>query len=102
MCQKVYFPTEDCSTALVTVVNTGLWELFNNFEERDLRQHGIDELELERARAVCKRSLDNAARCTPLLLDHSYRQIQALLFLVSQACCRLVQRRLTANSVYFC
>ncbi|MCJ1233243.1 hypothetical protein MMC14_001198 [Varicellaria rhodocarpa] len=81
MCQKVYFPTEDCSTAFVTVVNSGLWKLFNNFGERDLHQHGLDELEFERARALCKRSLDDAARCTPLLLEHSYRQIQALLLL---------------------
>ncbi|KAF7513801.1 hypothetical protein GJ744_007852 [Endocarpon pusillum] len=81
MCQKVYFPTEDCSTAFVTVVICGLWKMFHNFGERDLHQHGLDELEFERARALCKRSLDDAARCTPLLIEHSYRQIQALLLL---------------------
>ncbi|TKA64859.1 hypothetical protein B0A49_08003 [Cryomyces minteri] len=81
MCQKVYFPTEDCSTAFVTVVNSGLWAMFNNFGERDLHHFGLDELEFERARALCKRNLDDAARCTPLLLEHSYRQIQALLLL---------------------
>ena len=85
MCQKVYFPTEDCSTAFVIVVISGLWVMFNNFGERDLHQHGLDELEFERAKALCKRNLDDAARCTPLLLEHSYRQIQALFSLVSQA-----------------
>ena len=85
MCQKAYFPTEDCSAAFVTVVNAGLWAMFNNFEERDLRQHGLDELEFERARAICTRNLDDAARCSPLLLERSYRQIQALLLLVSRA-----------------
>lgn len=102
MCQKVYFPTEDCSTAFVTVVNCGLWKMFNNFGERDLHQHGLDELEFERARALCKRSLDDAARYTPLLLEHSYRQIQALLLLVSRACVRLVKHRLTNNSLHSC
>ncbi|KAI9801894.1 MAG: hypothetical protein M1833_002208 [Piccolia ochrophora] len=62
MCQKVYFPIEDCSTSFNTVVNAGLWTMFNNFGERDLRQHGLDELEVERARALCKRNLDDAAR----------------------------------------
>lgn len=85
MCQKVYFPTEDCSTAFVTVVISGLWVMFGNFGERDMHQHGLDKLEFERARALCKRNLDDAARCTPLLLEHSYRQIQALLLLVSRA-----------------
>ena len=102
MCQKVYFPAEDCSTALVTVVNAGLWAMFNNFGERDLHQHGIDELEFERARALCKRNLDHAARCTPLLLEHSYRQIQALLLLVSRASVKKVKRRLTNNSLHSC
>lgn len=81
MCQKVYFPTEDCSTAFVIVAISGLWALFNNFGERDLHHHGLDELEFERARALCKRNLDDAARCTPLLLEHSIRQIQAMLLL---------------------
>ncbi len=85
MCQKVYFPTEDCSTAFVIVVISGLWAMFNNFGERDLHYHGLDELEFERARALCQRNLDDAARSTPLLLEHSYRQIQALLLLVSRA-----------------
>ncbi|KAK4993892.1 hypothetical protein LTR66_005307 [Elasticomyces elasticus] len=85
MCQKVYFPTEDCSTAFVTVVNAGLWNMFSNFGEGDLHQHGLEELEFERSRALCKRNLDDAARCTPLLLEHSYRQIQALLLLASRA-----------------
>ena len=83
-CQKVYFPTEDCSPTFVTVVICGLWAMFNNFGDRDLHQHGLDELEVERARALCKRNLDDAARCTPLLLEPSYLQIQALLLLVSQ------------------
>ncbi|KAL8768561.1 MAG: hypothetical protein Q9209_005246 [Squamulea sp. 1 TL-2023] len=81
MCQKVYFPTEDCSTAFVVVVISGLWAMFNNFGVPDMHQHGLDELEVEQARALCKRNLDDAARCTPLLLEHSYRQIQALLLL---------------------
>ncbi len=85
MCQKVYFPAEDCSTAFVIVVIAGLWAMFKNFEERDLHHHGLDELEFERARVLCKRNLDDAARCTPLVLEHSYRQIQALLLLVSRA-----------------
>lgn len=102
MCQKVYFPTEDCSPAFVTVVICGLWKMFNNFGEHDLHQHGLDELEFERARALCKRSLDDAARCTPLLVEHSYRQIQALLLLVSRACVRLVKRGLKGNSLYSC
>ncbi|KAL8900767.1 MAG: hypothetical protein Q9207_005538 [Kuettlingeria erythrocarpa] len=81
MCQKVYFPTEDCSAAFVTVVISGLWAMFGNFGVRDLHQHGLDEVEFERAKALCKRNLDDAARCTPLLLEPSYRQIQALLLL---------------------
>ena len=101
MCQKVYFPTEDCSTAFVTVVNAGLWTMFNNFGERDLHQHRLDKLEFERARALCKRNLDDAARCTPLLLEHSYRQIQALLLLVSRASVKMVKHRLN-NSLYSC
>lgn len=84
MCQKVYFPTEDCSIAFVIVVTSGLWAMFNNFGERDLNQFGLDELEFERAKALCKRNLDDTARCTPLLLEHSYRQIQALLLLVAE------------------
>jgi len=83
MCQKVFFPIEDCSRAFVTVVIACLWELFSNFGECDLHQHGIDGLELERAKVICKRNLDDAVQCTPLLLNHSYRQIQALLLLVS-------------------
>ena len=102
MCQKIYFPTEDCSTTFVTVVNSGLWTMFNNFGERDLHQHGLDELEFERAKALCKRNLDDAARCTPLLLEHSYRQIQALLLLVIQAFVKMVKRRLTNDSLYSC
>ena len=102
MCQKVYFPTEDCSTAFVIVVISGLWAMFNNFGERDLHQQGLDELEFERARALCKRNLDDAARCTPLLLEHSYRQIQALLLLVSRASVKMVKRRLTNDSLYSC
>lgn len=102
MCQKVYFPTEDCSTTFVIVVISGLWTMFNNFGERDLHQHGLDELEFERARALCKRNLDDAAGCTPLLLEHSYRQIQALLLLVSRASVKMVKRRLTHNSLYSC
>ena len=102
MCQKVYFPTEDCSTAFVIVLNSGLWAMFNNFGERDLHQHGLDELEFERAIALCKRNLDDAARCTPLLLEHSYRQIQALLLLVSRASVKMVKRRLTNNSLHSC
>lgn len=90
MCQKVYFPTEDCSTAFVTVVISGLWVMFNNFGQRDLHPHGLDKLELERARALCKRNLDDAARCTPLLLEHSYRQIQALLLLVGRASVKIL------------
>ena len=92
MCQKVYFPTDDCSTAFVIVVNCGLWKMFNNFGERDLHQHGLDELAFERARALCKQNLDDAACCTPLLLEHSYRQIQALLLLVSQVSIKMVKR----------
>ena len=65
------------------VVNSALWRLFGNFEERDLRQHGLERLDNERARELCRRNLDDAARCTPLLLEHSYRQIQALLLMVS-------------------
>lgn len=86
MCQKVYFPIEDCSTGFVIVVNSGLWAMFNNFGARDLHQYGLDELEFERAKALCKRNLDDATRCTPLVLEHSYRQIQALLLLVGRAC----------------
>jgi hypothetical protein len=102
MCQKVYFPTEHCSTAFVTVVNSGLWKLFNNFGERDLQQHGIDGLETERAIALCKQSLDTAAHCIPLLLEHSYLQIQALLHLVSLSSTRLVKRRLKNCSLNSC
>lgn len=102
MCQKLYFPTEDYSTAFVIVVIAGLWTMFNNFGERDLHQHGLDELEVEGARALCKRNLDDAARCTPLLLEHSYRQVQALLLLVSRASVKKVERRLTDNSLYSC
>ena len=102
MCQKLYFPTEDCSTAFVTVVNCCLWTMFNNFGERDLHQHGLDKLEFERATALCKRNLDDAARCTPLLLEHSYRQIQALLFLVCRASVKMVKRRLKNNSLCSC
>lgn len=83
MCQKVYFPTEDYSRAFETVVNAGLWKLFNNFEDRDLYQHRIDKQDFEDARLACKNNLDETARSTPLLLDHSYIQIQALLLLVS-------------------
>ncbi|KAL8784943.1 MAG: hypothetical protein Q9213_003685 [Squamulea squamosa] len=79
--RKVYFPTEDCSTAFVVVVISGLWSMFNNFGEADIHRHGLDGLEVEHAKALCKRNLDDAARCTPLLLEHSYRQIQALLLL---------------------
>ncbi|KAL8916800.1 MAG: hypothetical protein Q9208_008339 [Pyrenodesmia sp. 3 TL-2023] len=71
MCQKVYFPTEDCSTAFVTVVISGLWALFGNFGVRDLHQHGLDEQEFERARALCKRNLDDAARCYHCLTSDS-------------------------------
>lgn len=88
MCQKVYFPTEDCSGAFVTVVISGLWAMFGNFGVRDLHKHGLDEPEFERAKALCKRNLDDAARCTPLLLEPSYRQIQALLLLVSRMAVR--------------
>lgn len=102
MCQQVYFPTEDCSTAFVTVVNSGLWTMFNNFGERDLHQHGLDEQEFERAKALCKRNLDDAARCTPLLLEHSYRQIQALLLLVSRASIGTVKCRLTSDNLCSC
>jgi hypothetical protein len=83
MCQKVYFPTEDFSAAYVTVVHAGLWKMFNNFGAQDLHLHVLDELEFERSIALCKRCLDAAARCTPLILEHSYRQIQALLLLES-------------------
>ncbi|KAL8746932.1 MAG: hypothetical protein Q9184_007679, partial [Pyrenodesmia sp. 2 TL-2023] len=51
MCQKVYFPTEDCSTAFVIVVISGLWALFSGFGERDLQQHGLDEQEFKHAKA---------------------------------------------------
>ena len=102
MCQKVYFPTEECSTAFVTVVNAGLWSMFNNFGERDLHQHGLDGLEVERAIALCKRSLDDAARCIPLLLEHSYKQIQALLLLVGRASVGLEKHRLRNNSLRSC
>lgn len=84
MCQKVYFPAEDCSTAFVTVVKCGLWRIFNNFAPRDVHQHGLDQLEFERAKALCKRSLNDTARRTQLVLAHSYRHIQALLLLVRQ------------------
>ncbi len=84
------------------MVNSGLWAMFNNFGERDRHQHGLDELEFERARALCKRNLDDAARCTPLLLEHSYRQIQALLLLVSRASVKMVERRLKNNSLHSC
>ena len=90
MCQKVYFPTEECSTAFVIVVHAGLWNMFGHFGERDLHQFGLDRLEFERARALCKRNLDAAARSTPLLLERSYRQIQALLLLVSRASVKTV------------
>ena len=102
MCQKVYFPTEDCSTAFVIVAISGLWALFNNFGERDLHHHGLDELEFERARALCKRNLDDAARCTPLLLEHSIRQIQAMLLLASRASVQMVKRRLINASLHSC
>ena len=69
MCQKLYFPIEDCSTAFVTVVNAGLWNLFNNFGQADRRRHGLEDLEFERARALCKRNLDEAISRTPLLLE---------------------------------
>ena len=97
MCQKVYFPTEDCSSAFVTMVSSDLWKMFNNFGEPDLHQHGLNELDFERARAICKRNLDDAARCTRLLFEHSYRQIQALLLLVSRASVKVVKRRLKKN-----
>src|SRR3954465_15245086 len=86
MCQKLYFPIEDCSAAFVLVVVSCLWIMFNNFTDRDLRQHGLDKFEFEHAQAVCKQTLDDAARSTPLLLDHSYRQIQAILHLVRAKC----------------
>ena len=76
------------------VVNSALWKLFDNFEERDIHQHGLDRLEVERARGLCKRNLDDAARFTPLLLEHSYRQIQALLLLVSWMFVIIMERRL--------
>jgi hypothetical protein len=95
MCQKLYFPTEDCSEAILIIVTAGLWDMFNMFGSHDLQQHGIDELELDRAKAICKQSLEDAARCTPLLLDHSYRQIQALLFLVSKQCITSINNQLT-------
>ena len=76
--------------------------MFNNFGKRDLLQHGLDELEFERATALCKRNLDDVARCTPLLLEHSYRQIQALLLLVSRASVKMIKRRLTNNSLHSC
>ena len=69
----------------MTVVNVCLWKLFDSFGERDLRQHRIDKQEFEEAKTVCKRTLDEAVRCTPLLLGHSYTQIQAMLLLVSLA-----------------
>lgn len=101
MCQKIYFPTEDFSAAFVTMVNAGLWSLFHNFGERDLHQHGLDDLQVERARAICKRNLDEAARSTPLLLERSYTQIHALLLLVYQALSRREKHRLTENSRHF-
>ena len=99
MCQKAYFPTEDCSTAFITVVLCGLWKMINNFGEQDLHQHGLDELEFKRAKVLCRRSLDDAARSTPLLLEHSYRQIQALFLLVSRACVRIVKRLLNIHGL---
>ena len=92
MCQKIYFPIEDSSTALVTVVNSALWKLFGNFEERDLHQHALDRLEVERAKELCEKNLDNVARCTPVVLAHSYRQIQALLLLASRVIIEMLMR----------
>ena len=66
----------------MVMVNVGLWKVFTNFGERDLVQHGIELREFDQAIAVCRRNLDNAVCYTPLLLDHSHMQIQALLFLV--------------------
>ena len=83
MCQKAFFPIENLSPEFMTVTNVCLWKLFANFGERDLRLHQIDAHEFEQAKMVCKRTLDTAVRSTPLLLDHSYIQIQAILLLVS-------------------
>lgn len=102
MCQKLYFPIEDCCTAFVIVVNAGLWNLFNNFGPVDLHRHGLEELEFERARALCKRNLDDAVNYTPILLEPSYRQIQALLLLVSRVSGESVKLRLMNKSLRSC
>lgn len=57
--------------------------MFDSFGECDLLQHKINKQDFEQAKMVCKRTLDTAVSCTPLVLDHSYTQIQALLLLVS-------------------
>lgn len=98
MCQQVYFPTEDHSTAFVIVMMAGLWELLHNLGHDNVRQQGISESEIEDAKSLLKHSIDDAARSMPLLLDHSYRQIQALFLLVSRVQKTTIVPKLTLQS----
>lgn len=81
--QRAYFPTEDCSHALFTLVNLGFYYILQDFDRRDLLQHGLSETDIDAAIALCRGNAEVMARSTPLLLEHSHEQIQALLFMVS-------------------
>lgn len=82
MWQSLFFPTENYSSAYMIVANCGLWKLLKNLEEHEFYQQDDEQAEYTNARSICEQNLEKAAAALPLLLEHSYIQIQALSLLV--------------------
>lgn len=81
-CQRVYFPTEGYTQGMVCLINCMLYNLWTDLHPDD-RAREFDEQQVERNIAICRANVEDAGRNTPLVLEHSLEQIQALLMLVS-------------------
>ncbi len=81
-CQKVYFATEDYSTAVFITVNAGLYYLF---QEKSVLVEARSEEHLK-YHYLCRDNLETALATLPLLLPSRKDMIEALLLGVSVVC----------------
>lgn len=80
VCRKVFFPTEDYTIATFTIVNAGLYYLF---QEKAITDESRNE-EFLRYHFLCRDNLETALSNLPLLQHPTKEMIEALLLGVGE------------------
>ncbi|KZL70781.1 fungal specific transcription factor domain-containing protein [Colletotrichum tofieldiae] len=82
MCQQVYFPTEECSLSTFIIVNSGLCNIFRDFDDDAIRDMDIEATVVAHSISTCAANVRRAVVCLRLTLDPTFENIVALLLSV--------------------